>query len=73
MSLINSGHSADKQILTDCYLRDILERLQRSVFIKGNRKDTLLRLTFVIAPIPAMDKHVTRVLNCKVRGDTPDC
>jgi hypothetical protein len=62
MSLINFGRSADKQILIDCYLCDILERLQRGVSIRGNHKHTLLRLAFVITNIPATNKHVTRVL-----------
>lgn len=52
----------NKQILTDCYLWEILERLQWGVFIQDNHKHTLLRLEFVITNTPAMNKHVTRVL-----------
>jgi hypothetical protein len=67
MSLINFGRSADKQILTECYLGDILERLQRGVFTKRKHKHALLRLTFVITSTQAMNKEVTGVPICEVR------
>jgi hypothetical protein len=66
MSLINSARCADKQILTDCYVGDILERLQKGVFLNGKNKHALLRLTFPITNIPAVNKPVTRALICKV-------